>query len=335
MLDRVLAAVLVVPFALGMRSSAPDQGEVELTFRDPDIVESSGLVVQDGLVLTTNDSGDTGRVFAVDPATGETVGVTRWSDEPTDVEALAPAGRGSVWVGDIGDNPGSRSSVQVTRVAVGRGDRSVEEPSYSLVYPDGPTDAESLLRHPVSGRLYIATKSVFGATLYKAPKRLSADAANPLKVVGGVLPIATDAAFFPDGRHLVVRDYAQAALYTFPDLEKVATFRLPTQEQGEGIAVGDDGAVFVSSEGQFSDLVRVRLPEEALAALADPGSGPGEPTASPTTPGAGESSGGTYSREGIELPEQEPVDRPFWPWFLTAWIALGGIVLLMRSLRRR
>ena len=160
-------------------------------------------------------------------------------------------------------------------------------------------------------------------------------AANQLTAVGAILPIATDAAFFPDGQHLVVRDYAQAALYTFPDLERVATFRLPTQEQGEGIAVGDDGSVFVSSEGQFSDLVRVRLPEEALAALDGTGSGPGTPTAAPTTPGAGESTGGTSSREGTELPEQDPVDRPFWPWFLTAWIALGGIVLLMRSLRRR
>lgn len=324
MVDRLLAAALVVPFALGMRSTAPDQGDVELTFRDPEIVESSGLVVQHGLVFTTNDSGDTGRVFAVDGSTGRTVGVTLWSAAPTDVEALAPAGAGSVWVGDLGDNPASRDSVQVTRVAVGRGDRTVEEPAYSLVYPDGPTDAESLLRHPVSGRLYVATKSVFGATLYAAPKRLRADAANPLTAVGSVLPIATDAAFFPDGRHLIVRDYSQAAVYTFPDLEKVATFRLPTQEQGEGIAVADDGSVLVSSEGQFADVIRVRLPDDVLASLdGAPGSG------------TGSGPGGTYSREGVELPERDPVDRPVWPWFLTGWIAVGGLVLLMRSLGRR
>ena len=41
------------------------------------------------------------------------------------------------------------------------------------------------------------------------------------------------------------------------------------------------------------------------------------------------------SREGRELPEQPVTDRPVWPWFLTAWIALGGIVLLMFALRRR
>ena len=82
----------------------PDEGRVVFRFQDPAIVEASGLVVQDGLFLTTNDSGDTGRVFAVDPDTGRTTGVTTWASEPQDVEALAPAGGGEVWVGDIGDN---------------------------------------------------------------------------------------------------------------------------------------------------------------------------------------------------------------------------------------
>ena len=71
-------------------------------------------------MVTTNDSGDSGRVFAVDPATGDTVGTTSWSPAPEDVEALAPAGPGHVWVGDIGDNRRARDSVQVLRVPVGR-----------------------------------------------------------------------------------------------------------------------------------------------------------------------------------------------------------------------
>ena len=53
---------------------------------------------------------------------GETVGVTGWTADPTDVEALAPAGPGSVWVGDIGDNRGLRDSITVAEVPVQPGD---------------------------------------------------------------------------------------------------------------------------------------------------------------------------------------------------------------------
>ena len=331
MLDRILAAVLVVPFALGAASSpASEKGAVELTFSDPEIVESSGLAVLDDLLVTTNDSGDTGRLFVVGRS-GRTVGVTRWSDSPVDVEALAPGAGNTVWVGDIGDNPSARESIEVSEVEVGRGEREVTATSYSLVYPDGAHDAESLLRHPRTGRLYVATKTVFGAKLYEAPRELRADAPNRLRALGGVVPIATDGAFLPDGEHLVLRDYSQATVYSFPDLERLATFRLPSQQQGEGLAVTPDSTLLVSTEGQFSDVLRVPLPDDVRLLLGLEVSE--APSASPEPSGEGPT--GSYSREGVELPEQEPVDRPVWPWFLTGWIVVGGIVLLMRSLRSR
>ena len=326
MRDRVLAGILVVPFVMGAAAAPSHPGRVELTFRDPAIVESSGLVVQDGLFVTTNDSGDSGRVFAVDPATGQTVGVTGWSEDPTDVEALAPAGPGAVWVGDIGDNTAARDSVQVTRIPVGRGDRTADTPTYELTYPEGAANAETLLSDPTTGRLYVATKNVFGGSLYEAPARLDADGPNRLREVGPVLPIATDGAFFPDGKHVILRDYSRAVVYTFPALEEVGSFRLPDQDQGEGLAVAADDAVYVSSEGQDEPVLRVPLPADVRRAMA-PASA--SPSASPSP------SSGTFSREGRELPEQEDTDRPAWPWFLTAWVVLGGLVVLVRSLRRR
>ena len=75
------------------------------SFQDPAIVESSGLVA----LATGLDDQRLGRHR---PGVhrrrhhGETVGVTTWADDPVDVEALAPAGPGEVWVGDIGDNAG-------------------------------------------------------------------------------------------------------------------------------------------------------------------------------------------------------------------------------------
>ena len=315
--DRLLAGVLVVPFVLAAASTPADRSEVLFSFTDPQIVESSGLAVVGGLVVTTNDSGDSGRVFTVDPSSGDTVGTTQWANEATDVEALAPGAKGTVWVADIGDNRAARESVSVTWMPVGRGDRTAEAPSFELVYPDGPHDAESLLADPRTGRLYVVTKEVFGGTFYAAPEKLSVGAPNRLEragAVGDALSLATDAAFFPDGRHLIVRGYTVARIYAFPSLAEVATVNLPGQRQGEGIAVDDDGRVLLSSEGVHSDVLRLDLPRDVRDLLA-----PAEPAAtpSPTTSTTTES------------------DRSAWPWLVAGLVGVAMIVVLLRSLRPR
>ena len=314
MTERVLAGLLVVPFLLGAAVTPSDQAQVVFSFRDNEIIESSGLAVVDGLVVTTNDSGDTGRVFTVDPVTGKTVGVTTWADEPTDVEALAPDGHGGVWVGDIGDNTESRDSVQIAHVALGGTDGAAEPEVHDLTYPDGAHDAETLRRDPTTGRLYVASKGVLGGELFEVPESGN----GRMRALGDVLAIATDGAFLPDGKHFVVRNYAMAAVYAFPSLEKVDKFQLPDQQQGEGLAVDTDGSLLLSSEGLHSEVLRVSLPT---------GSASPSPATSPSTH--------TESHEDSELPETTETQRPAWPWFLGGLIGLGCLVVLTRSLRRR
>ena len=172
---------------------------------------------------------------------------------------------------------------------------------------------------PTTGRLYVATKEVLGGTLYAAPTKLDPDGANELEPLGDVLPIATDGAFFPDGKHFVVRNYGVAAVYAFPSMEKVDQFQLPDQQQGEGIAVDADGSLLLSSEGPHSEVLRVRAADELrLAAPRAP---------SPSTH--------TESREDSELPETTETQRDAWPWFLGGLIGLGCLLVLIRSLRRR
>ncbi len=300
------------------------------TFTDPAIVESSGLVVDagSGLFVTTNDSGDTGRLFVVDPGTGATVGVSTWSEDPVDVEALAPAGPGQVWVGDIGDNDAERDSVGVSLVRVGRGDdRAATVADYELVYPDGARDAESLLVDP-DGRLLVVTKGLLGGEVLRADAPLDADGPNPLTRIGVAVPIATDAAFFPDGRHLVVRGYGSAVVYDYPSLDEVGSFALPDQEQGEGIAVSESGEVFLSSEGEGSEVLRVGLPRDVRRALAstveitvssspDPGDpvDPGDPASAPEP-------------DGVSGP-------PVWGWALGGLLGLGLLAALVRARRPR
>ena len=311
--------------ALVLAMSGPG-GAGGFTFADPTIDEASALVVlPGGLFATTNDSGDTGRVFTVD-GSGRTVGVTRWERSPRDVEALALAPSGTdVWVGDTGDNTASRSDIEVARVPVGAGDRTVDPTIYRLAYPDGSHDAETLLCDPATGRLYVATKNWLGGTLYAAPKHLAAGRTNVLRPVGAVLPMATDGAFLPGGRAVLIRGYFSATTYAWPSIDKIASFPLPAQKQGEGVGVAPDGTVWLSSEGVHSAVISMRLPRRALptsptppASSTDAGTLPGSVT-SEEDPSAGSTTGG-----------------PGWlPWALGGVAGVAIIAVLLRSLRPR
>ncbi|QBR92406.1 WD40 repeat domain-containing protein [Nocardioides euryhalodurans] len=324
MVLREVAAALLVALPFGIGASAATEGDRPLfRFADPEITESSGLVVADDLVVTVNDSGDEARVFVVDPATGETVGVTRWVGEPVDVEALAPAGPGEVWVADIGDNAGERATTRVTRVPVARGDRAVEGEALDLVLPGGPTDAEALLVHPRSGRLLVATKGILGGELLAAATDLGSEDPLRLRSLGAVMPLVTDGAFFPDGRHLVLRDYGRAMVLAWPSLRIVGEVSLPPSEQGEGIAVTEDDRLLVSSEGVRAPVHEVALPPDLVRAMA-PAPGRSSDASDSPSPSAPE-----------QAPPQPAPRRDPWPWLLGGLVGGVMLVVLLRSLRPR
>ncbi len=334
---RVVATVVAVPFVVGalVGAGADEPRRVLTVLKDPAIVEASGLVAAGGLLVTANDSGDAGRTFVVEAGTGRTVGHATWG-EAVDVEALAPL-EGDVLVGDLGDNGAARESVSILRVPLRRGESEVDPgTAVPLVYPDGPHDAETLLVDPVSGRVLVASKTLLGGTLYEVPPiavppRVGAPApVEPVRMraIGSVRALATDGAFFPDGRHLVVRDYGGATVYTWPDLAVAGTVDLPRQPQGESIAVREvDGRyqVLVGSEGQRSEVLRVPLPTalaEAVAPLPD------DPASA--SPGAEAGDPGAAPIEGEVV-----ADRPALPWLLGGGLMLVALALLLRSLRPR
>lgn len=330
---------------------AEQEHRVVFRWQDPEIVESSGLAVVDGLFVTVNDSGDRGRTFVVDPDTGRTVGGASWAGTPVDVEAVAPMPDGRVLVGDIGGNNEPRTTVRVLPTPVQRDEVSVDPAWTDLRYPpgSGPFDAEVLMVHPVSGRVVVVTKSFAGGIVHQAPPELPERGEARLRQVGTLPGFLTDGAFLPDGEHLVVRTYVGAAVYTWPGLQEVAQLRLPSQEQGEAIAVAPDGRVFVSTEGGGSAVHRVAVPPELAAVLTPP---PAPAPASPSaTPSASGSTSGSASAEpepapeaepdavpdevSEESPEEEVVRRPEWIWWGGAAVGIGILVLLIRSLRPR
>lgn len=326
MLERVLGVAAALPFLLGAAAAPVDHEHVVFRFQDQRIDESSDLVVLGGgLFATANDSGDTGRVFVLD-ARGETVGLTQWEEHPTDVEALAPAPGGRLWVGDIGDNLASRPSIQVAEVTVGRGDRTEHPTPVTLTYPDGPHDAETLLGAP-DGHVYIATKGFLGGHLYAAPFPLRDGTLTQLP--GDVIPMATDGVFLPGGRQVLIRNYNSLALYDFPSMQVLGTQDLPLQKQGEGIGYAASGTLYLSSEGIGAPVVSVRLHPTPVRSVS--------PSAVPTSPAGGHGTGtaGRPPASTAEPVATEETRGRWWPWLTGGGVLVAMVVVLVRAIRPR
>jgi hypothetical protein len=322
-----VAAVAALGTALGAWGALPTRddpvpAQVVLTYTDRDITESSGLVARRDVVATVNDSGSEPIVYAVERRTGDTVGTVRYADAVTDVEALAPGRHETVWVGDLGDNRHARASVQLYRVPLSevRGERTVDAASFGLVYPDGAHDAEALLVHPRTGQVLVVSKQLTGGTVYAAPRHLDPDTTNRLRAVGRVPGLVTDGAFFGDGKHLVLRTYGTAAVYTWPGLDRDGTFALPAQEQGEAVAVSPDGEVLIGTEGAYTQVLRIALPPAVARAVgvAAPDRPVASPAPSPTSPAPAARSAAEAPDDRLSLEEDSSV-----------WLAGGGLAAVL------
>ena len=315
------AALAVLCLAAASPAQADDGQRVPsrtlFTITDEDVFESSGLVDPGRVVSTTNDSGDDAVIYGFDPTSGRPVGRTTYAPEVDDVEALAPGRDGVVWAGDVGDNAGHRKTIDVYSVVPGRGSHERPARRYTFTYPDGPHDAETLLVHPRTGRMFVVSKSAFGGTVYAAPRRPRAGGQpNRLHAFARVTGLVTDGTFFPDGKRLVLRTYGTATVYTFPGFAPIGTVRLPQQRQGEGISVWRSGRVLVSSEGPRSDVLEVTLPSALTDPKATPSARPVDPSANPPPP-----------------TDARPLARTASDWGWTVLAAAGVAVLGYLTLR--
>ncbi len=262
--------------------------------KDRAITESSGIATSrttPGSYWTINDSGDGPFIYAFDGA-GKRLGVWRLTGaRARDWESLAAgpgpqAGKKYLYVGDIGDNGGRRKEITVYRFAepsITSADAqstkvkpSVTEPAeiLNLRYPDGGHDAETLMVHPVSGRMYVVTKVAFGnPKVYVAAASASTTETTTLKDLGEIqIPslfggIITDGAIAPDGNRVVLCDYLRGyemvlekANNDFDSIWKQvpAPVQLGDRRQGEAVTYSLDGrALMVTSEGLPTPLIRI------------------------------------------------------------------------------
>ncbi|MFK4099763.1 WD40 repeat domain-containing protein [Streptomyces sp. NPDC019531] len=262
----LLAGTLLVG-AFTLPAAAPasaDDGDQGFTISDPRITESSGLAASrrhPGIYWTHNDQDTGAYLYAVDSSTGKTVARITMTGvgTPRDVEAISIGPDNQIWVGDIGDNDGvTWPYVWIYKLPEPKDlkDQSVKATQYVVKYSDGSRDAESMVVHPKTGRVYIIDKQEDGGHLYEGPAKLSSSGTNLFRPVKAVDLWATDAAFSPDGQQLAVRGYFGGIWYDWNggDIKKEGRLSVPLG-QGESVSYSPDGTkLLLGMEGANSEV---------------------------------------------------------------------------------
>lgn len=277
----ILAGVLLTGAFTLPASAAP--GDEDFTIKDPRITESSGLAASrqhPGIYWTHNDQDTGAYLYAVDSSTGETVATITMTGvgTPRDVEAISMGPDNQLYVGDIGDNDGVQwPYVWIYRLPEPKTlkDQTIRATQYVVKYTDGTRDAESMVVHPKTGRVYIIDKHEDGGHLYEGPAELSPSGTNVFKPTVPVDMWATDAAFSPDGRTLAVRGYLGGIAYDWNGgrLKRLERISVPLG-QGESASYSPDGSkLMLGMEGAGSTVVAENAPGAAGSSDSATGSG--------------------------------------------------------------
>lgn len=236
-----------------------------------EVPEASGIAASrrnPGTFWTLNDSGEP-VVYAVaaDGAVKARLRLTGAELEDWEAIAVGPCAGGScLYIGDIGDNDGTRKEITIYRVP----EPALSEDATAMVevfhatYPDGPQDAESLLITS-EGSLFIITKGVKGSVaLYRFPRDLRSGSSVQLQRIAkprepGKSPNSdriTDAAASPQGDWIVLRTNRALTFHRTKELmagnwrpASVVDLADLDEPQGEGVTFAADNTIVVAGEG--------------------------------------------------------------------------------------
>jgi hypothetical protein len=232
--------------------------------------EASGVAASRAhhqVLWTHNDSGPP-VVVAIDPSGSvkARVRVTGATVEDWEDIAVGACPSGScLYIADIGDNDGKRSSISIYRVPEPAADERATPAAevYRASYPEGPRDAEAFFVTR-DGGMFIVTKGVSTPTgLYRFPRQARAGATVTLERIGQSLgePTGdneriTGGAVSPDDRWVALRthdairlfDAAAATAGRWQEVHRVDV-RALREPQGEGITFAPDGSVYLVGEG--------------------------------------------------------------------------------------
>jgi hypothetical protein len=252
----------------------PLRAAVTGTVKTDEASELSGLAQsrsQPGVLWTHNDSGDRPRIFALRPDGSVLADLDVPGAEAVDWEDIAIRGR-ELYLGDIGDNERSRSSIDVYRVPEPRVPASgttAPATRLQLRYPDGPHDAETLLVDPRSGDIAVVSKELDGRSGVYVGRGSSTTMRRVARLALGPGALATGGDISADGRVIAIRTYGSVfAWRRAPGTSLAAALRAkpcvsptPLREgQGEALALTRDGRAFFTVPEGIHPTIRRYAP---------------------------------------------------------------------------
>ncbi|HET8872030.1 MAG TPA: alkaline phosphatase family protein [Aquabacterium sp.] len=241
------------------------------TVQSAAMVEVSGCTASrtnSGVLWMHNDSGDSARIFAVNTQ-GTLVGLYNLTGaSAADYEDIAVGpgpvqGKSYIYVGDIGDNGASRTNKQVYRIVepsqlTTSGSAAAEK--FTLVYPDGPRDAETLMVDPLDGDMYVVSKREASNRVYRFKGPFTNGSTYTGEIVAHVnITWLTGGEISPDGGRILLRTGSNNYLWLRNPGESVgsALSRNPisipaaSERQGEAICWDRSGSdYYTTSEGK-------------------------------------------------------------------------------------
>ena len=246
-----------------------DCRDARLVGRLAELPEASGLASSRGdanILWAHNDSsGPVLYALSKDGALKARVSVTAAHADDWEAVTTASCPDGTcLYIGDIGDNNGSRPAITVYRLKEPAPTDSATAPAEAiqLTYPDGPQDAEALFA-TADGTLFIVTKGEQGpVSVYRVPSETKAGAPIALQRVATLTPNdpqktsrVTDAAASPTGEWVALRTPDRVLFYRAKTLasgqpDPPLQFDLGSlnEPQGEGIAWARDNTVYLAGE---------------------------------------------------------------------------------------
>lgn len=242
------------------------------------LTEMSGCAasrVNDGILWMHNDGGHAAGFYAVSKTGGSKgfFGLSNATNNDTEDMAVGPGpvpGQSYVYLGDIGDNGATRSSLQVYRLPepkVGYSASTLTAEKFTFKYPDGPRDAETMMVDPMTSDVYVVSKRETAANgnrvyRFKAPL-VNGGTYTGEEVARVHIQWLTGGDISADGSRILIRNLTQTYLWLRSPGESVGAalsrtpIEVPTASEQQGEAVCWDATgmdYFTSSEGASQPL---------------------------------------------------------------------------------
>lgn len=294
-------ALPLTAILLSACSSAPDpsgaggtgSAAAVFTIDNSLISESSGLARSQrsaDLLWTHNDSGGQASAYAIS-TTGRYLGALRLTGalnlDWEDMASFTEAGQPSLLLADIGDNGAFRPFV--TLYVVDEPDAAALSASQDLsalprrtltvLYPDGPRDAEAVAVDGSEGFIYLLSKRDAVPRLYRVPlapllpvqvAEALGEIAIPRAAAGAADPErfnwVTSMDFSDDAREIAVLTQDRVYVYRRAGSETIAaalqrgpaeTLPVPGFSQAEAVSFARDGSLYLSSENLPAPLAHL------------------------------------------------------------------------------